>query len=271
MVKIFDYTDYKAYIKATEEERASLQRGFRSRLAEALECQNAYISQILNTHANFSLEQALKITTFLQLNEKETRYFVLLVEHSRAATPALQAYFQKDIDTLRSKFLDIKERVPQATGLSLEQQTTYYSSWIYPTTHMMLTIPEYRTTTKIATALRVEEDVILDAMLFLVSAGLAKEQKGQFVPGSTQVHLSKDSPHIRQHHANWRIRAVQSMTSNKEHDIHYSTVSTLSLEDAEKLKFKMVEMIQDYVKAIGPSKEQTLYNFNLDFYSLIKK
>ena len=89
MVNIFDYTDYKAFIKATEEERASLQRGFRSRLAETLECQNAYISQILNTHANFSLEQALKVTTFLQLKENETRYFMLLVDQARAATPAL--------------------------------------------------------------------------------------------------------------------------------------------------------------------------------------
>lgn len=271
MINIFDYTDYKAYLKATEEERASMQRGFRSRLAEALECQNAYISQILNTHANFSLEQAFKITTFLQLKENETRYFMLLVEHSRAATPALQAYFKKDIAALRAKFLDLKERLPEATDLSLENKNVYYSSWIYPTAHMMITIPEYRTIHKIAVALGVEENVISEVMLFLVSSGLAKEQKGQFVPGPTQVHLDIDSPHIRQHHSNWRVRAVQSLTSNKEHDVHYSTVSTLSYDDAVKLKSTIIQIIQDYVKVIGPSKEQTMYNFNIDFYSLIKK
>lgn len=271
MVNIFSYTDYKAYLKATEEERASLQRGFRSRLAETLECQNAYVSQILNTHANFSLEQALKVAAFLQLKEQETRYFLLLVEHSRAATPALQAYFKKDIDALRAKFLNLKERVPDATDLSLENQNIYYSSWVYATTHMMLTIPEYRTIQKISSALRVEEEIISEVMLFLVSSGLAKEVKGQFLPGVTQIHLGKDSPHIRQLHLNWRIRAVQSLTSDKEHDVHYSTVSTLSYEDAEKLKAKLVQTIEDYVKVIGPSKEQTVYNFNLDFYSLVKK
>lgn len=271
MINIFDYDDYKDYLKDLEQERASMQRGFRSRLAESLECQNAYISQILNTHANFSLEQALKLTQFLQLPANETRYFILLVEYSRAGTPALKSYFQKDIKVLRESQLDLKGRVADAKELSLEHQNFYYSSWIYPTIHIMLTISEYRTIAKITAALRLDEQVIADAMLFLVSTGLAKETKGTFTPGDSQIHLSKGSPQIRQHHINWRLRATQSLTTEKDYDIHYSTVSSLSLADAEKLKTKMVQMIEDYVATIGPSKEETIYNFNLDFYSLIKK
>ncbi|MNK88832.1 hypothetical protein D3C87_1088140 [compost metagenome] len=240
-------------------------------MAEALECQNAYISQILNTHANFSLEQALKVAEFLQLKDVETRYFILLVECTRAGTPALQKYFKKDIEATREKYLDIKVRVPEATSLSLENQNVYYSSWLYPTIHMMVTIPDYRTLHKISAALRVDEQVIADVMLFLVSSGLVKESKGSFVPGPTHVHLSKESPHIRQHHANWRISAAHNLTALKENDIHYSTVSSLSNADAEKLKAKLVQVIQDYTEVIAPSKEETLYNFNLDFYSLIKK
>lgn len=270
MVNIFAYTDYKSYLKATEEERASFQRGFRSRLAEILECQNAYISQILNTHANFSLEQALKITSFLQLNEDETKYFMLLVEHSRAGTPALQKFFEKDIEAFREKFLDVKTRMQNARALTEADQVIYYSSWIYSTVHILLTIPSYRTLSKIATALRIEEPVVAEVMMFLVSAGLAVEQKGQFLPGPVQIHLGKDSPNIRHHLANWRVRAVQAINVGKD-DVHYSTVSSLSLEDAEKLKAKFVQLIQEYVQTVAPSKEETLYNFNLDFYSLLKK
>lgn len=43
----------------------------------------------------------------------------------------------------------------------------------------------------------------------------------------------------------------QSLTTSKDNDIHYSTVSSLSLDDAEKLKLKMVQVIQDYVETIN--------------------
>lgn len=271
MIKIFDFMDYKAFLSATEAERSTVQRGFRSRLAEALDCQNAYISQILNTHANFSLEQTLKVAEFLQLSEIEVRYFVLLVEHARAGTPALQNFFKKDINSVREKHLNIKERVAHAEKLSLEHQSIYYSSWLYPTLHMLVTVPNLRTIAKMAAALKIEESIISEAILFLITCGLVVESKGQLLPGPTQIHLGKDSPHIRQHHTNWRISAIQSLTGQKENDIHYSTLSSLSLEDAEKLKLRFVQVIQDYVQTIAPSKEETVYNFNLDFYSVIKK
>jgi hypothetical protein len=64
---------------------------------------------------------------------------------------------------------------------------------------------------------------------------------------------------------NWTLNETKST------DIHYSTVSSLSIDDVEKIKSKFVQAIQDYVQTIGPSKEEALYNFNLDFYSLIRK
>lgn len=271
MVKVFEYTDYKLFLASIEEERASFQRGFRSRLAEVLGCQNAYISQILNTHANFSLEQAIKIAEFLQLNEFETRYFMLIVELARAGTSALKEYFSKDVEVLRAKHLSIKERVPNAKNLTLENQSQYYSSWLYPTVHMLITIPNYRTIPMIAAALRIEDQIVNEVVLFLISSGLVVEIKGQLMPGPTQIHLGKDSPHIRQHHSNWRIAAIQSLTSKSDSSVHYSTVSSLSYDDAEKLKSRLVRVIQEYVEVIQSSKEETLYNFNLDFYGLLKK
>ncbi|MGZ3744028.1 MAG: TIGR02147 family protein [Pseudobdellovibrionaceae bacterium] len=271
MVKIFEFTDYKLFLASIEEERASFQRGFRSRVAEVLGCQNAYISQILNTHANFSLEQAIKIAEFLQLDEIETRYFLLLIELARAGTSALKEFFSKDIEVLRAKHLNIKERVPNAKNLTPENQSLYYSSWLYPTIHMLVTIPNYRTIPKIAAALRVEDHIISEVIWFLITSGLVVETKGHLMPGPTQIHLSKDSSHIRQHHSNWRIAAIQSLTTKNDSNIHYSTVSSLSYDDAEKLKTKLVKVIQEYVEIIQPSKEETLYNFNLDFYSLLKK
>ena len=271
MISIFEFSDYKAYLKALELQRSQFQKGFRSRLAETLDCQNAYISQILNTGAHFSLEQGLKVSTFLRLTEIEIRYFILLIERSRAGTKELRAFFEKDLEALRERRLDIQGKVPKTRTLTFEDQSLYYSSWVYPTIHMLVTIPHFGSITKIVSVLGISEDFAREVILFLVTTGLINEKDGELVSGTTQVHLSIDSPFIRQHHNNWRAAAIQSLNSFDTKGLHYSTVSSLSNDDVEKIKSKFIKVIQEYVEVIAPSKEETLYNFNLDFYSLLRK
>jgi hypothetical protein len=86
----------------------------------------------------------------------------------------------------------------------------------------------------------------------------------------TQVHLNRDSPLIRQHHTNWRMSAIQSLMNDNKEDLHYSTVSTLSRSDAEKLRADMTSLIENYVAVVKPSKEEVMYGFNLDFFCLNK-
>lgn len=272
MINVFSYLDYKTFLKAAGESRLSGHRGFRSRLAETLDCQNAYISQVLNTDANFSLEQALKISAFLRLKENETDYFILLVQYARAGTKELSIYFKRDIEKAREQYLNIKNRVPEARTLAPEDQNIYYSSWIYSSIHILVTIPNFNTVKKIATSLSLDENTVGSAVMFLLSTGLLVEKKEILAPGPTQIHLEKHSPHINKHHSNWRISAIHSLSSknSKSSDIHYSTVSSLSRSDVEVLKNQFIAMIQTYVETVRPSKEEALYNFNLDFYSLMK-
>lgn len=108
-------------------------------------------------------------------------------------------------------------------------------------------------------------------LLFLIEANIVVEKNGVLKPGLTQVHLDRKSPLIRQHHTNWRISAIQSLITENKDDLHYSTVSTLSKADAEKLKADMVKLIEHYAAKVQPSKEEVMYGFNMDFYNMIKK
>lgn len=269
MKKVFEFSDYKAYLLYAESERTAFQRGFRSRLAETLACQNAYVSQVLNTDSNFSLEQGLKLARFLELSEVETRYFVLLIEFARAGTSELRELFRKDISAIQHQHLNIGARVESVQPLTLEDQALYYSSWIYPTIHLLVGLPEIRSATKIAQTLGLDLRLVQGVLDFLLKAGLILDVGGQFRVGPTQIHLGRESSLIRQHHTNWRIRAIDSLMKRNQADIHYSTVSSLSKQDAEKLRFQFVQMIEAYVRTVGHSKEEELFNFNLDFYSLI--
>ena len=270
MVKLMEFLDYKEYLKSLEQERSTFQRGFRSRLAETLACQKAYVSQVFNTHAHFSLEQGLKVSELLRHSENETRYFLLLVEFARAGTENLRTYFKSEIEKMREKNLDIKGRVRDAMTISVEQQNIYYSSWLYSAVQMMVSIQDYKTISQVSSGLGIEEKVISEIVLFLISIGILKEENGKLMPGVSQIHLGKDSTLIRTHHTNWRSAAMESLQKIHENEIHYSSVSSLSKSDVEKIKVKFVEVIEDYVRTVAPSKEETLYCFNLDFFSLVK-
>lgn len=269
MKSVFEFDDYKSYLTAAADSRQHFERGFRSRLAEALGCQNAYVSNVLNKDAHFSLEQAFKIGLFLGLTGDERKFFLTLIEHARAGTSELRAHFAIEISDLRAKHLNLKDRVGEAFEISAEAQSIYYSHWSYAAIHMLTTLPDLRDVSQIAEALRLPLEAVRAALLFLNSVGLVVENKGRLTPGPSQIHLGRDSHQLRQHHTNWRLAAIESFAHVKESDVHYSTVSTMSAADAEKLKARFAREIENYVQTVRPSKEETLYGFNLDFYSLL--
>ena len=270
MKSIFEFKSYKDFLKDFEYSRKNFERGFRSKLAQFIGCQSGYISHVLNGNAHLSLEQAYKAAEFLSLNERERKYLLLMIEAARAGTKELREHFEEELISLREEYLNIKERVGPARVLTEKEQSTYYSSWHYLAVHVISSIKDFKDAKSISAALQIPESVANQILLFLLQTGIVKEEKGLLKPGLTDVHLNRESPLIRQHHTNWRVAAIQSLMNNSKTDIHYSTVSTLSKEDAEKLRAEMINLIQKYVEVIKPSKDEVIFGFNLDFYNLLK-
>lgn len=270
MRDVFEFKDYKRYLESVEQSRKSYERGFRSKLAEFLGCQSGYISHVLNGDAHFSLEQIMRVAKFLNLKTREQKFLLLLVEHARAGTPELRTHFSDELKTLLDQHHNIKERVGDSRVLSEADQSTYYSSWHYLAVHVLSSLPEYNDAKSIANALKIPEEVVGKVLLFLIQSNIIKDEKGIFHPGITQVHLNRESPLIRQHHTNWRISAIQSLMNDNRNDLHYTTVSTLSKVDAEKLRAEMLQLIERYVEVVKPSEEEVMYGFNIDFYNLVK-
>jgi len=265
---IFEYLDYKAYLVAIDQR--GQHKGFRSRIAEATNCQNAFVSQVLNGEVNFNLEQAMKIGAFLQLNEDEHQYFLWMIEHKRAGTQELKKYFYKLMMDLREKNLQLKKRVQIPQVLSTEAQATYYSSWIYSAVHIATMIPNLNSVQKIAQSLNIPEEKLKSVVEFLVDNGLLEKQGNTLSSGRMQIHIGNTSANINKHHSNWRIESIKSLDSPTPSDLHYSGVSSLSKSDAEKIRAQFVEVIENYVRQIEKSPEETLYAFNLDFFRVLK-
>lgn len=266
---IFDFTDYKRYIAHLEALGSHIQKGFRTRLAEAAGCQSAFVSQVLNGKAQLSLEQGLRLAPFLKLDLLEQRYFLWMIEYSRSGTTELRSYFSDLMKDLRENYFKLQNRVNPELTLSIEAQNIYYSQWYYSAIHILVTIPGLNSIEAISKSLRLQLETVRDAVLFLLKMGLLAEKKGKLSPGPVQLHLDRSSINIFKHHTNWRIKAIESLAEQKKTDMHYSTVSSLSEADVEVIRSMLAAVVESYVKTIKPSKEETLYGFNIDFFKLV--
>lgn len=265
MKNIFDFKHYKSYLESALG-AGKKKTGRRAEAARAMKCQTAYLSQVMNGHANLSLEQAFSLNEFLRHNADEAEYFLLLVQKERAGTKELERYFQEKLNAISEKRLMIKNRVQAQEGLSPVEQTVYYSRWYYTCIDVMLSIPELQTKGALIERLGLPAKTVNEVLDFLVTHGLAIRDGERFKIGPQHLHLPHDSPHIQKHHTNWRLQALNSLDQPKPDDLHYSVVVTLSKADAVKVKERILEMIQDNMKIISDSKEETAFALTIDFF-----
>ena len=267
---LFDFDDYRAYLKFALPVSGPL-RGSRSKLAESLGCQSAFVSLVLGGNTHFSLEHSAKISRFLKLDEDEQDFFLLLVHLARAGSKDLEDYYKKRIEAIRRRRREIKERVVTTQSLSESDQLTYYSSWHFTAVHMCLMVPHLQERRSISTALQLPTDTVSSVLNFLTRTGLAEQRGDKFVCGPIRIHLPDSSPLVSKHHTNWRMRAVQSLDNRSHTDLHYSSVMTLSEVATERIRDLLLQTIQDSEPIIKDAKNEIVCALSLDLFQIAGK
>ena len=269
MKAVFDYKDYRKFLEDYIESQPNGGRGVRRHFAEACGCQVAYISHVLGNRYDFSPEQIEAIARHIGLGRDETEYLVLLVEMARAGTQALKQFFQRMLSERIEKHLLLKNRVKISETLSVEDQAAYYSKWHYSAIHIILTIPAYRTAQKIAEYLALPMSVVRETLDFLEQRGLIEQERaGGYKVKGMFLYLDKKSVLMAQHHTNWRLQAVKSLTLERENDLHFSSCFSVSADDASKLRALLSKTIEESMDIVKPSKEEKICAFNVDFFEL---
>jgi hypothetical protein len=264
---IFEFQDYKRYLAALIDSQPKGGRGVRSQMADAIGCQVAYISQILNGHLHLSVEQAVRANKFFAHSKDEGSFFILLVQYARAGDNDTRAHFHDLLEAELAKRLVLTRRLGMAQGISPEDQVTYYTAWFYSAVHILVTIPAFQTKTAIAAKLGLSKEQAADILDFLVRTGLVMQKGDRFLPGPSQIHLDQHSKLTARSHTNWRVRVLGALDSPKETDVHYTGVFSLSSADALKLKALVLKQIEDVIAVVKPSKEEQLGIFCVDFFS----
>ncbi len=265
---VFDFNNYKEFLKFWILAQPQKGRGIRRQLAEASNCQVAYISHVLAADRHLSLEQAEAIGRYIGLRSDEFEFFLLLVEIARAGTKSLKLFFEKQLQQKREMYRQIKSRVGLKGVVSAEDQGTYYSSWHYQAIRMALTVPNLQRPATIADRLNIPLERVNEILKFFLSRGLIRETAKGYETTDTQIHVGTDSPLIGRMHSNWRLHTMQTLDRKNVDDLHYSAAVTLSEADYHKVREILLNSITESHKVIRPSKEEKLCVVALDFYEI---
>lgn len=268
-ISVFDFFEYRAYLKQLLRTYPKKGHGVRSQWAEVMGCQVAYVSHVLNAHYELSVEQGEALSRHLALNKEEIEYFLLLIQKERSGTHQLKKFYLQLINEKIEQRENIRARMKIKDNLSVEDQAIYYSNWLYSAVHILLTIPHFQNQPeKIAEYFNTPLAKIRDVLHFLESRKLILLKEGRYVLGNSYMFINKDSPLFSHQQSFWRQKAVESIYQNKPDDVHFASVFTLSEVDVAKVKEVLLKAIESTTEIIKPSKEEKLCTICLDFFEL---
>lgn len=260
---VFNYRDYKHFVRATIEALPRNGRGEYRRIAQHLRVSSTMVSQIFGGDKHLNLELASDVCDHFALNEFETEYFFLLVEHARAGTERLRKKLDKRITDAQTRARQISQRVAKHKELSEEEKARYYSSWIFTGLRNLAACEGPWTVLHFAQTLKVSEAQIREALGFLTSAGLLGPDYSVL---SKATHLPADHPLVGKHHQNWRIRGIQKMEEGLDSSLFYTGPMSLSEEDASLVRQMLLDLVQKINALVVKSPSQTVRCLNLDWF-----
>ncbi len=266
-MNIFNYLDYREYIKARIDALPKGGRGELLRIAKSVGIHSSILSQVFQGHRELTSEQAVAVAGYLELTEVETRYFLLLTQWQRAGTEKLKTVLKKEIDHLRSEETQIIRHIPQSQVLTQEQKAVFYSSWHYSAIRVLSSIPDWQKEESLRKRMGLTREQFAMIVRFLVDHGLCEEKGGSFSPGPQSTHIEGVSPLVARHHANWRIKAMERHPSiAHERELAFTSPMSLSRTDVPKVRAMALEFISKICEITDPSPSEVAYCLNLDWF-----
>lgn len=136
MKSIFEYTNYRLFLKDYYEERKE-QEGFTYREFSKLAEMNStsWLLHLIKGTKNLSASSIPRVAKALRLGKAETEYFELLVPFTQARTNGTRDHYY-------GLMLGLKRKL-KITRLG-EEQYEYYTKWYHPVIRSLLTKADFR-------------------------------------------------------------------------------------------------------------------------------
>ncbi len=265
-MKVFEYRDYKKFINEWIKEQPKGGRGQIKKISDFLRVSTTLLSQVFKGDKQLSLETAAQLTEYLGLNEKESEYFILLIEYQRAGGFKLKKILEKKLDREQQSGSQLQNRLQKDRQLTDEEKMQFYSSWMYSAIRILSALPEMTNAKTISERLNIPLPTANNIVHFLLEKNLCAMKNNKLTYGSYRTHIGKDSPFVVKHHQNWRIKGFQSMELRRDEDLFFTQPTALSTEAAEKIRLMLPGIIEEIHAISGPSESEVVRCFNLDWF-----
>ncbi len=270
-LSIFDFQNYKKFLIKFIESQADEGRGFRTKMADKINCQKSFITKVLNPNSKLDLssEQAEILCSLMQFSQEEKKYFILLLQYNRASTSTLKQHWLDQMKEVLNRRLLIKEEQQSHRVISPEDHFRYYSSWHYSAIRIALSIPNLNTQEALANYFKLDFNFVGEILLFLINRGLIEiKGKHYFISKQSQIMLPSEHPLTNKHHLNWRQKVIELLDKQSPQDLHYSYLVSISEDDSLKIRSFLVEAIKEIIQRAELSPAESLYSISLDFIKL---
>lgn len=266
-MKIYDYTCYKKFINDYIKAMPKSGRGQFLNLSKILNCHSTLISQIFNGERELSLEHALTICDHYSFEPRERKYFITMVELSRAGDFKLRRYFERELSSQKEIALDLLNRLKVQSSLEPHEKARFYSDAIYSIVRLATTLGNVSTSIELANHLEMDIEKVNEILDFLISTGLVIQDENTLRIGK-KTHISKSDPLVLNHHRNWRLQGISAQARKEQKDFFYTGPMVISKNDFEIVKDKLGAFLEEFYQVVGPSECEELYCLNIDLFEV---
>lgn len=259
---IYSFEDYRNYLDQTLQD-PRYGRGSRKKLAEHLNCQSSFISQVLNGKNEFSLEHAYSANQFLGHTKDESHYFLNMVQLARAGTVDLGNYFRSVLEDLRNNKLQVHE-VLQGRTLSEAETLSYCGNWLCISIHMLTAIPRFQKIESLKEKLQVGDSDFNEALEFLKNTGLVVQKGEHLETGDGKIHMKKSSPYAQVASIMTRQKVIDKLKIKDPHSLNYTGNITIPKEAFQKIKKSILELIHEIDEHVDSGESEAFCTIIID-------
>jgi uncharacterized protein (TIGR02147 family) len=266
--QIYKSKSYKDFINSLVLESPNKGRGQFRKIALFLNISSVTVSQIFRGPRDLSLEQGLLLAEFWGLNELSTKYFLLMIQKEKSSQYQFIEYCKTEMLKLQTEMEEVKNRVPKSKLISEIDKSIFYSHWKYSAIRLLTDIEGKNTLSQIACALNLAPQDVKQVLDFLITNSLVIENSPGFKIGPQTTHLDSSSPWLRQHHRNWRTKALEGLDNLDKNEISYTAPMAISEGSLAEVREILLESIEKIIPIIKKSKSEKLACLNLDLFKI---
>lgn len=263
-----NYQTFSQFLDQEIVKGSRFKRGDKRDLAEYINIHPTSLSQVLNKTRSFSDEQVFLLGEYLDLSDIENQYILLLHQIDSTANKNYKARLIKRRDSIKKKSLNLSTRIEHDKLMSEEEKSIFYSSWYYTCIWVFITIDGGKSREEIMSRFSLDKKKVSDVLEFLIRADLCYQENGKYHHKVNRTHVEKTSPFLKQHHSNWRIKAMEKKDRSDDIDLSFTAPLSLSKKDFNFLREEMVEMIKKVSETVKETDPEDIYCFNLDFFKV---